>query len=599
MDLDAKLEELKKAGEAPEWMTDIAFANLSKGYLLKDETPKQMFLRVSSTAADYLCNPYWKDVFFDVMWRNWLCLATPVISNMGTNRGLPISCFGSYVEDSVLGIMDEARETAVLSKNGGGTSSYMGGVRPRGALIKGGANGRSEGKIPFLKINDSTILAMNQGSTRRGAKAVYIDIEDADFYEFVRARRPSGDINRQCLNIHQGICVGDAFMKRMLEGDEEARKRWKLLLQTRWETGEPYVFFKDNVNRDNPPEYAKHGLEVLASNLCTEIMLASNSMYTFVCCLSSLNAARFAEWKDWKNEEGYTLPFIATVFLDAVMSEFIEKAEKITGMEKAVKFAKDSRALGLGVLGFHSLLQKEMLPVDHFQSYMMNAQIFGFMDKESRKASQFLAENYGEPTIMKGSGYRNSHRMAVAPTVSNSLNAGNYSPGIECWNSNYFAQGSAKGTFMRKNPELEKLLVERGKNTIDVWKSINDNRGSVQHLTFMTPEEREVFMTAREVNQFALLKLAAQRQKFIDQGQSLNLFYELPPNREKFPDENAQWAKIFHRHHVVAWESGLKALYYCRGKSVLKGDTASKETERASLKVIQRNDENECAACDG
>jgi len=559
-----------------------------------------MYTRVSKAAASYFKDSKKKqEQFFDILWKNWLCLATPVAANMGTNRGLPISCFGSFVEDSVIGIMEEAKETSILSKNGGGTSSYMGAIRPRGALIQGGKNGSSEGKIPFLKINDSVILAMNQGSTRRGAKAAYIDIEDPDFYEFVRARRPSGDINRQCLNIHQGICIGDDFMKRMLKGDEESKKRWKTLLKTRWETGEPYVFFKDNVNKDNPDIYREHNLKVLASNLCTEIMLASNEKYTFVCCLSSINAARFDEYIDWKNEDGLTLPYLAIEFLDGVMSEFIEKASKIEGMEKAVKFSEDFRALGLGVLGFHSLLQKKMLPMDDFKSFMLNSQLFSFLDKESRKASIDLAKVYGKSEMMKNSQYRNSHRLAVAPTVSNSLNAGNYSPGIDPWESNYFVQGSAKGNFMRKNPELESLLTLKGKNDIHTWKDINSHKGSVQHLGFLTEEEKKVFLTAREINQFTILKLASQRQKFIDQGQSINLFYDLPPNIEKFLEENQKWAKNFHRNHVFAWESGLKSLYYCRGKSALKGDIASGESERASLKFVDTNNENECVACDG
>lgn len=569
------LDELKKAGEAPSWMTSESLKTISNGYLLPDETPKGMYTRVSRAAAQKLISmglsvDYQKD-FFEAMWRNWLCPASPVLSNMGTTRGLPISCFSVAVPDSVDGIMSSMHEVAMLSKNGGGVGTHWSGVRPRGSAIRG--NGRSDGVIPFMKILDSTILGISQGGVRRGAGAAYLDIDHGDFDEFIKMRRPVGDPNRQCLNLHQGVCISDSFMNRIKDGDKEARRRWLEVLKSRLETGEPYLFFTDNVNNQNPECYKRLGLKVQGSNICTEIFLFTDELHSFVCCLSSLNLEKYDEWKDTKLVE------LSIFFLDAVMEEFIDRAKLISGMQNAVQFAQKSRALGLGVLGFHTLLQKKNLAFDSLQAYTLNNLIFKNIQIKALKASEDLARLFGEPEWCNGTGRRNSHVSAIAPTASNSIISGGHSSGIEPIVANAFAQKSAKGTFLVKNPQLEILLETKGKNDEETWKSIVVNEGSVQHLDFLSEEEKKVFETAREINQFSIIKLAAARQKYIDQGQSVNLFF--PANVD---------AKYFHQVHMEAHKSNLKSLYYTRSSSVLKGDAGSKEYARKL---------EECSFCEG
>jgi ribonucleoside-diphosphate reductase alpha chain len=561
--------ELKKSGEAPEWLSQDALQMLQNGYLYKNETPKDMYKRVAKSAASYLKRPELEDRFFDLMWKNWLCPSTPVLTNAGTDRGFDISCFSSYVPDTTIGIMDSLTEVAMLSKYGGGTAWHASDVRAKGTPISKG--GTSDGVVPFLKMLDSVILGISQGNVRRGSCAAYVNIEHGDFDEFISSRRPTGDVNRQCLNLHHGVCVSDAFMKKVEDGDVEARRRWKELLKSRVETGEPYIFFTDTVNRDNPEMYKKLGLDVKGSNLCTEITLHTDIDHTFVCCLSSLNLARFHEWKDTD------AAYLAVWFLDGIMEEFIDKAANTRGFEKAIKFAVKSRALGLGVLGFHSYLQSNMIPFDSFEAYIENKIIFKSIQDQAKKATRDLAEAYGEPEWCKGFGVRNTHLLSVAPTTSNSLISSNVSQGIEPWAANIFAQKSAKGTFVRKNPELIALLDSKNKNIDEVWKSILANEGSVQQLDFLSAQEKEVFLTAREINQFAIVKLASERQKFIDQGQSLNLFF--PVNADP---------KYINQVHFEAFRSGVKTLYYLRSQSVLKAD-AGKQYSR----------ENTCTWCEG
>lgn len=562
------LEQLKKNDEAPSWMEEEGLVTLENGYLLPGETPRSMYRRVAKAAASYYKEKTkWENKFFDAIWNNWLCLASPIISNLGTDRGLPISCNSIHVDDSIDNIFIKAHELAMLSKHGAGVGIYMGDIRGRNSSIKG--NGKSDGIIPWAKVYDTTAQAVSQGSTRRGAAALYLPVEHSDIDEFINIRRPTGDINRRCLNIHHGICIKNNWMQELLAGDSKKRALWQEILKTRVETGEPYLFFTDNVNNSNPDCYRANNLSVKTSNICTEIFLHTDPEHSFVCCLSSLNIDRWEEWKDTDVVE------IAVRFLDAVLEEYIEKSHSIHGLENGRRSAVKGRAIGIGVLGWHTLLQRQKIPFDSFQAMMLNAAIFKQIREKAEKETRVLAEELGEPEWCKGFGRRNTHLMAVAPTVSNSIISGGVSPSIEPWAANIFVQKSAKGTFIIKNKHLGQLLSEKGKNTLDVWKSINEQQGSVQHLNFLSDEEKQVFLTAREINQHAIVNQAAQRQKWIDQGQSINLFFNLNSS-----------AKYIHEVHINAWESGLKSLYYLRSEGVIRGDGAFRSKD-------------ECLACEG
>jgi ribonucleoside-diphosphate reductase alpha chain len=561
------LEQLKTDGEAPIWLDDIGFKTLSKGYLLKDETPKQAYIRITTASANSLGIPELQSRFFDIVWNNWLCPATPVFSNMGTNRGLPISCFSNNPGDSLHSIMDKASELAVLSKHGGGVGIYLGDLRARGTNIKG-TGGQSDGVTAWAKIYDSIVQSVSQGGVRRGAAAVYLPVTHGDIEEFLSIRRPTGDINKRCLNLHHAVTIEDSFMESLKLGNSANRHTWETILTTRFETGEPYLFFSDNVERQKPESYRKHNLKISTSNICNEIYLHTDPDHTFVCCLSSLNLVRYDEWKNTDTVQ------LSVMFLDGVMQEFINKAKHIPGFESSVRFAEKSRALGLGVLGWHSLLQTKMLPFDSFDSMLLNAEIFKHIDTESLKASEYLANKLGEPEWCKGLGIRNTHRMAVAPTVSNSLISGNVSAGIEPLSANMYVQNSAKGTFIQKNNVLIDYLKSKNLDNNTTWNQINKDSGSVLNVKGLSKDEKEVFLTAREINQFALVRQAAQRQKYIDQGQSLNLFFGTNSD-----------PKYIHQVHLEAWESGLKGLYYCRSESVLKPELASRQSD-------------ECKACE-
>lgn len=563
------LEMLKDDGQAPRWLTEEGYKTLCGGYLLPDETPYEMYWRVARAAGSYYGKDeqHWTAKFFDAMWRNWLCPASPILSNLGTDRGLPISCNSIHVGDSVDSIFGKNHELAMLSKYGAGVGIYLGGVRGRLASING--NGFSEGIIPWCKVFDTTTVSVSQGSTRRGASAVYTGIRHVDTHEFIQMRRPTGDVNRRCMNTNHGICIDDAWMNEMLAGDKEKRHLWQEILRTRVETGEPYLFFSDNVNRFRPDAYVNNNLLVSTSNICTEIFLYTDPEHSFVCCLSSLNLVKWEEWKD------SDLVATATRFLDAVLSEYIKKGTGKPGLECSIRSAIKGRAIGIGVLGWHTLLQKQMTPFDSYDAMMLNSTIFRNIKNKAKIESRKMAEELGEPLWCKGTGLRHTHLMAVAPTVSNSLISGGHSAGIEPWAANVFSQKSAKGTFIRKNGVLEELLMAKGHDTPEIWKQITDEKGSVLGLTCLTEEEKQVFLTAREINQFAIVKQAAQRQKFIDQGQSVNLFFA----------SNAS-AKYIHEVHLEAWRSGLKSLYYFRSEGMIRGDLASRGKE-------------ECAACEG
>lgn len=561
------INELKAAGEAPAWMEDFGLKTLQGGYLLKDETPKMMYRRAAKAAAARLKKPHMEEKFFDVMWKNWLCPATPILVNMGTDRGLPISCYANSVPDSLDGILMKNHELGMLAKHGGGVGTYYGRIRGRGSPVKG-TGGISDGVPAWAKINDSTIHSVNQGSARRGAAVGYLPIRHPDIDEFLSIRKPTGDANSRCFNLHHGVCIEDEFMEAIQNGDTRSRELWQRVLTERFETGEPYLFFTDNVNRQLPQSYINNNLKVETSNLCNEIYLYTDPDHTFVCCLSSLNLARWDEWKDTDTIE------ISIEFLDAVMEEYIQKAKSITGMAASVRFAEKSRALGLGVLGWHTLLQKNNIPFDSMDAMMLNGQVFRTIRSKADVATRELAVEFGEPEWCKGTGVRNTHLLAIAPTVSNSTISGNLSAGIEPLVANSFVQNSSKGTFIRKNGILRELLASKGKDTDEVWRFIDKEAGSVQSLPFLSAQEKEVFLTARELNQFSIIRQAGQRQKWIDQGQSINLFFGVNSD-----------PKYIHEVHMEAWKAGLKGLYYCRTESVLRADMASR-------------DSSECKACE-
>lgn len=558
-----ELDILKSSNEAPNWLSIEGYITLSNGYMLKDETPKSMYRRVSKAAAKYLGILDLEEKFFDYMYnKNWLCPASPILSNSGTERGLNISCYGLSVSDSVKGICSGIDELSALTKNGGGVGINFDNIRARGSYIRNGENGKTDGIIGFAKMYDSTILAMSQGNVRRGAAVLNLNIEHGDWYEFIRMRRPEGDILRQCPTLHQCTIINDEFMNKVQTGNLEARLKWVELMKARIETGESYILYLDNANRDNPKAYTNNQLEVNMTNLCSEILLHTDEEHSFICCLSSLNLTQYDNWKDTD------LPYIGTLFLNGILNEFIEKSKNIHGLHKARLSAIKGRAIGLGVLGWHTLLQSKALSFSGFETMMLNRDIFSFIEKESIKASQYLASRFGEPEWCKGTGMHNTHLTALAPTRSNSIISGDVSFGIEPIVANAYTDKTSKGTFIRRNKQLAIVLDKYQKNTDKIWKDIARNNGSVQDLTFLTDNEKEVFKTAYEIDQNTLIQQAAQRQKYICQGQSLNLFFptDIDPNQ-------------FSTIHINAWELGVKTLYYCRSKSGIKADIANRDSE--------------------
>ena len=573
-----------KGKDYPSWGdNDVYKKTISGGYLINGESPRDAYTRVAKTVAKRLYKPELADKFFDYIWKGWLCLASPVLSNTGADRGLPISCFGIDVADSIQDIGNKNLEMMLLAKHGGGVGIGVNMIRPAGAKITG--NGTSDGVVPFCKIYDSTILATNQGSVRRGAASVNINIEHDDFEEWLEIREPKGDVNRQSLNLHQCAVVGDKFMRKLELGDPEARKKWSKLIQKRKATGEPYILFKGNTNKANPEAYKKNSLKVHMTNICSEIVLHTDESHSFVCCLSSVNLDKYDEWKNTN------LIYDVTWFLDGVLEEFIQKAKNMKGFENAVRSAEKGRAIGLGVLGWHSLLQKRGIAYESLLAQFKTREIFSKIKIETERASRALAEIYGEPLWCVGTGFRNTHLRAIAPTVSNSKLAGNVSPGIEPWAANVFTEQSAKGTFIRKNNELKKVLRKIGIDNKDTWDTILADGGSVQAIDALkgwyydergrlNQEDGEpvknVFKTFKEINQLELVRQAGIRQDYIDQSVSLNL---------AFPSEaTPRW---INQVHMEAWKHGIKTLYYMRTESVLRGDIAA-----AAM------DPN-CLSCDG
>lgn len=529
------------------WLNEESEQILNRGYLLKGETPQKAIERIANAAAKRLYKPELAEAFIEMIEKGWMSLSSPIWANMGTERGLPISCFNVYVPDHIEGITHKLGEVIMQTKIGGGTSGYFGELRERGSAVTD--NGKSSGAVSFMKLFDTAMDTISQGGVRRGAFAAYLDIDHDDIKEFLDIK----NIGNPIQNLFTGVCVPDYWMQDMIDGDMEKREVWAKVLESRQQKGLPYIFFTDNVNRNKPEVYKDKEMRIYASNLCSEIALPSSKDESFVCCLSSMNLELYDEWKDTEAVK------LATYFLDAVMSEFIEKTEDNYYLKSANTFAKNHRALGLGVMGWHSYLQKNRIAFESLEAKMLTTKIFKEMEEKAIKASQDLARIYGEPSVLKGYERRNTTLLAIAPTTSSSAILGQTSPGIEPFSSNYYKAGLAKGNFMRKNKYLKNLLQEKGMDTEETWRSIMLNHGSVQHLPELSQEEKEVFKTFKEISQYEIILQASIRQKYIDQAQSLNI--NIPSNLP---------IKEVNRLLIEAWKLGVKTLYYQRSQSVSK-----------------------------
>lgn len=522
-----------------QWLNDDSRLFLQRGYLLEGTTALERIRFIAEHAERKLGIEGYADKFYHYMARGYFSLSSPIWSNFGLDRGLPISCFGSYIGDSIHEIMVTTAEVGMMSKIGGGTSAYFGDIRPRGSVIKN--NGKSDGSFNFSKLFDTVIDVISQGTSRKGQFAGYIDIEHGDIDEWLDIHTEGNPIQL----MYYGVCVGHEWLESMKAGDPYKRQLWAKILQRKTETGIPYLFFKDNANAGRPDVYKDKNMTVHASNLCTEIMLPSNEDESFVCCLSSMNLLYFDEWKETD------APEVLTYFLDVVMSEFIEKSAEMPFLHRANRFAVRHRALGVGALGWHSYLQANNIAFDSYEAMQKNVLIFKTLQEKTLKASKELADRFGEPEILKGYGRRNTTTMAIAPTKSSSFILGSVSPSIEPFKSNYYVKDLAKIKTVYKNPFLEKLLKEKGLDTEETWESILLNDGSIQHLTELTDHEKDVFKTFSEISQLSVIQQAAQRQKYIDQGQSINIMVH-----------PATPARDLNQLYLTAEELGLKSIYY-------------------------------------
>ena len=533
------------------WLNENSRLFLSRGYLTEGVTPEERVRFIADKAEEILGIEGFADKFYGYMDKGYFSLSSPVWSNFGISKGLPISCFGSYLQDNMGGILYTQAEVGMMSKFGGGTSGYFGDLRHRGAPITD--NGESSGSVHFMKLFETIIDVVSQGSTRRGRFAPYLPISHPDIEEFLKIGTEGDPIQE----LTHGVTVEDAWMNEMINGDAEKRALWAKLIQRRVEIGYPYIFFTDTVNNETVDVYKDKNLKIHHSNLCSEIALPNNEEWSFVCNLSSMNLLYFDEWKDTDAVE--TMIF----FLDAVMTDFITKLETLRDsdsheermsfefMKKAYKFAKENRALGLGALGWHSYLQSKMIPFESMDATKLNAQVFKFIQERALAASKELATLYGEPEILKGYGRRNTTLTAVAPTTSSAFILGQVSQSIEpIWSNNY-VKDVAKSKVTIKNVYLEEILEKLGKNTRDVWTDIRNHDGSVQHLDFLSDHEKEVFKTFSEIDQYVVLDQAAIRQQFIDQSQSLNIMVNPTVS-----------AKEINELYLFAWRNGVKSLYY-------------------------------------
>ena len=523
------------------WLNKDSRKFLERDYLTKDETPEQRIRDIANAAETYLDIAGFADKFESYMHKGFYSLSTPIWSNFGRERGAPISCFGSYIPDDMNGILCKLGEVGAMSKIGGGTSGYFGAIRPRGSAISSG--GTATGVHHQLTVFDSLVNYVSQGNVRRGSFAAYLPIDHGDIEEFLAIRGEGNDI--QDLSI--GVTITDEWMESMLEGDKYKRKIWGLVIKKRFESGYPYIFFTDNANNQAPQVYKDKGLKINNSNLCTEIFLSNQDNESFVCDLSSINLER------WNELESTDAIETLVYFLDAVMTEFIHKTDGVPFMEAPRKFAINQRALGVGALGWHSFLQSKLVPFESMEAKMLNNDIWHTIRHRADLATTELATIFGEPPLLEGYKRRNTTTLAIAPTTSSSFILGQVSPSIEPHNSNYFVKDLAKGKFTYKNPYLAKVLKLKDKDNLDVWKDILSHGGSVQHLKFLTREEKDVFKTFGEISQKEIIIQAAQRQKLIDQGQSINLM--IPPTAK--PKEVSELI-------IYSWREGIKSLYYQR-----------------------------------
>ena len=558
----------KDSEKSFEWLNENSRKFLAAGYLGDSVSAEQRIADIAERAEQLLEMPGFAEKFYHYMSEGYYSLASPVWSNFGKERGLPISCFGSHVDDDIGNILYSQSEVGMMSKLGGGTSGYFGKIRHRGAAIKD--NGEASGAVHIMRLFESMVDVVSQGSVRRGRFSPYLPIDHPDIMEFLEIGTEGNPIQE----LTHGVTVKDDWMKQMIDGDVDKRTVWAKVLQSRGEMGYPYIFFTDNANNGAADVYKDKNLPIYASNLCTEIMLPSNHDWSFVCVLSSINVLHYDKWKDTDAVE--TMIY----FLDAVITEFLEKLEVYKNsedrddqqtflfMERAYNFSKENRALGMGVLGWHSLLQSKMLPFDSQGAYDLNSEVFKNIKEHSNKASKDLAEKFGEPDLLKGYGRRNTTLNAVAPTTSSAFILGQVSQGIEPIWSNIYVKDIAKIKTTIKNPFLVKLLEEKGMDTPEVWKQIRDRDGSVQDLDFLSEEEKEVFKTYAEIDQMSIIYQAANRQNHIDQGQSLNIIIH--------PDTST---KEINKIHVTAWKLGLKSLYYQHSMNAAQKFKQKKECE--------------------
>jgi ribonucleoside-diphosphate reductase alpha chain len=556
---------------------------------MNGQSAEDRIREIAENAERRLGKPGFADKFYDYMSKGYYSLATPIWANYGHTRGLPISCFGSYVADDMSRILYTHAEVGMMTKYGGGTSAYFGSLRPRGAEIKG--NGHSSGSVHFMELFDELINIVSQGTVRRGHCAPYLPIEHGDIEEFLNIGKEGHPIQESTY----AVTVGDEWLKAMVDGDQDKRKIWAKIIQRRTEIGYPYILFSDTVNNNTVDVYKDKGMRIHGSNLCSEICLPTNDEISFVCCLSSINLRHYHEWKDTDAVETLTM------FLDTVIGEFVERLESFRDsedpqkqsafyfMQRAHKFAKEHRALGLGVLGWHSFLQENNIAFESAEAAVLNNEIFTLIKEKAYKASADMAAEYGEPEVLKGYGRRNTTLLAIAPTTSSAFILGQVSQGIEPLMSNIFVKDVDKMKVTLKNLILEKLLEEKGQNTVNVWNSIRDNDGSVQHLEFLTEQEKKVFRTFSEIDQKTIIEQAADRQKHIDQAQSLNIMID-----------PAISTKDLNSLYLYAWEKGIKTLYYQHSMNAAQqfGRKKLQEQESKKPKVILVAEDSICVNCE-
>tara|TARA_Y100000593_G_scaffold94032_1_gene191242 strand:+ start:42485 stop:44167 length:1683 start_codon:yes stop_codon:yes gene_type:complete len=551
--LSEERKKLQEEGTCPSWWSTGGYQLFKEKYQYQAVNPKEQYMRIAGTLAAHTPDPQeWKQKFFDLMWKGWLSPSTPVLANTGTTRGLPVSCAGSYVGDSVDAIYSAKHETAMLTKMGFGTAGYLGDIRPRGAAISVG--GKSSGVLPVIEGFQKDMEYVAQGTARRGSWAAYLPIDHGDFYEVANYLETEPDGN------NVGWCVSQEFIGRLLQGDVDAVDRYQTAMKTKMITGKGYFFFPDKANAKRPQWYIDHGLDVKAPQLCNEIMLHSGPEYTYTCVLASMNAALYDEWKDTN------AVFEAIVFLDCVVQEFLERGKNIPGLERAIAATKKGRALGLGVMGIHTLFQKKMLPFDSLEAHFLNSLVFKNIRQQAEEATAWIAEQWGEPEWCKGYGRANTHLIAVAPTKSTALIMGGVSEGINPDTAMVYTQRTPAGEIDRVNPVLLELMKERGVFNKKNIESVRDNMGSVQHVDWLDDYEKKVFRTAFEIDQKAVLRLAASRARYIDQWQSLNLFFAA--------GEDEGYISEVHREAFLNPE--ILGLYYVYSRA---GIQASKDNE--------------------